>query len=95
MITSKKNKLQAGEAFRIEYNHTTLTVYEKFIGGQVLFAVVFPGVATPLVLTRATRDNKEKFWTSIPEGRQREAEAIGPLIASHLKHLQQQNNVLL
>ena len=38
----------------------------------------------PLVLTRATGQDSDRFWTSIPQGRQKEAEEIGPLIGEYI-----------
>lgn len=82
MNTIFNNEKQQGESFSITYNSTLLTVYEKPVNGHIVFVVLFPEIKTPLLLTRALRENGEKFWTSIPEGRQQEAGAIGPLVAS-------------
>ena len=55
------------------------------IGAQVIFRVTFSNKKSPLVVTRAIHSNAYKFWTSIPEGRQKEAEEIGALIAEYFK----------
>jgi hypothetical protein len=39
----------------------------------------------PLILTRASDAKNERFWTSVPEGRQKIAEVIGELIADHIR----------
>lgn len=65
--------------FEVVHNGKVLQVESVMAGNTTLFRV---GLAeTPvLMITRATKENGKKFWTSLPEGRQAEAEAIGPLI---------------
>ncbi|HEY5463238.1 MAG TPA: hypothetical protein VIJ95_08275 [Hanamia sp.] len=69
--------------FEIEVASGKAKVQRHSISGQVIFRVIFPAKIPPLVLARATRENSNRFWTSIPEGRQLEAEEIGRLIAEH------------
>ena len=57
------------------------------ISGQVIYRVLYLDNRPPLVLTRALHANAHFFWTSIPEGRQAEAEEVGTLIAEHIKSL--------
>jgi len=71
--------------FEIEVAGGKAKVQRHSISGQVIFRVIFPAKIPSIVLTRATRENGNRFWTSIPEGRQREAEEIGELIVEHFK----------
>lgn len=74
------------EAILIElnFNGTVIKIQRHFLSGQTIFHVVFPDKRKPLVITRPLDANATRFWTSIPEGRQKEAEEIGPLITAHL-----------
>lgn len=69
--------------FDIDYEGDKLKIQRHSLGNQVIYRVVFPDRRVPLILTRALKDTAEKFWTSIPEGRQTEAEKIGPLIQQY------------
>lgn len=62
-------------------------------GLTTIYVIKFTGKA-PLAINRATRFEGGFFWTSVPEGRQPEAEAIGPLIDEYLK-TKRTENVLL
>lgn len=53
----------------------------------MVFVIKFQDGTAPLVVTRAHGEKKPVFWTSIPEGRQKEADLIGPLIADHYREL--------
>lgn len=57
-------------------------------GGQVIFRVLFSDKRPALVITRAKHDSTSKFWTSIPRGRQREAQEVGALISEYFKAIQ-------
>lgn len=52
--------------------------------GAMLYVITAEGFER-LVLHRAKAISGEKFWTSIPEGRQKEAEIFGPLIERVMK----------
>lgn len=71
--------------FEIEVAGGKAKVQRHSISEQVIFRIIYPGKIPPLVLTHAIRENGTRFWTSIPEGRQREAEEIGKLIVEHFK----------
>lgn len=71
--------MQPGEKFTIIYKEAELQVEWLSINGVSIFRVPV-NIKSPLFITRATNDNGKRFWTSVPEGRQAEAEAIGPLI---------------
>ena len=70
--------------FELDYHGSKVKVQEHNVNGTTVFRLVFPDSRKPLVITRATRSNYTDFWTSIPEGRQKEAEEIGALISEHL-----------
>ncbi|MBC7948521.1 MAG: hypothetical protein H7Y42_11610 [Chitinophagaceae bacterium] len=71
--------------FEINLGESKASVQQHSVGGQVIFRVQFSNNRPPLVLHRAVNANESRFWTSIPEGRQREAEEIGKLISAHFK----------
>lgn len=70
--------------FELNFNESKIKVQEHNVNGTTVFRIVFPDSRKPLVVTRASRSNYTDFWTSIPEGRQKEAEKIGALISEHL-----------
>ncbi len=72
--------------FNIDYENTTARVTEAEIKNRRIFHIQFTGDKKPMAIT-VGRDNKDvKFWTSIPEGRQEEAEQVGKLIADYIRH---------
>lgn len=73
------------EIFDLEFGIATIRVEQIQIPGQTFFRVSFSNEIPPLTLLRATNAKGEKFWTSIPEGRQKLAEQIGPLIEKHYR----------
>lgn len=73
------------EIFELDFKDGKIKVQRHSISGQVIYRVLFSDKRNPLVLTRASNDNALRFWTSIPEGRQKEAEEIRPLIAEYIK----------
>jgi hypothetical protein len=50
-----------------------------------VFHLVFAARRPSLNIAVATNDDGEKFWTSVPEGRQEEAELAGKAIAAYLR----------
>ena len=75
--------------FTLLYAGNKLSVKPVKAGGTYVFVIRFKDdAAQPLTITRASGMDKPKFWTSIPEGRQKEAEAIGPLVTQHYQRLQ-------
>lgn len=66
----------------IAYKGTNLAVSKFKVAGAEVYRVVFPDNRPPLIVTIAEKRNGKPFWTSIPEGRQEEAEEIGPLIVN-------------
>ena len=71
--------------FEIEYDGKAVRVSEHYIGERRVFHVDLPLRGKPLVLTVA-EGPKGKFWTSVPQGRQEDAEKVGPLIAWYFKN---------
>jgi len=74
--------------FELNFKDGKIRVQRHSIGGQVIFRVIFSNKTMPLVLTRALHANAHRFWTSIPEGRQQEAEEVGALISEYYKSFQ-------
>ncbi|WP_293299905.1 hypothetical protein [Pedobacter sp. UBA4863] len=73
------------EEFEIRYNDLVLNVAEHMVGNDRIFRVLFGNGKPALIVTRTTAPGNQTFWTSIPEGRQQEAEEIGELIAKEIK----------
>ena len=73
------------EKFAISYQDTVAHVEIHSISGQTIFRVIFGDNKAPLVLHRATQFEAKRFWTSIPEGRQKLAEEIGILIEKYFR----------
>lgn len=71
--------------FDLEFGIATIRVEEIKIPGQTFFKVDFSNQIPSLTLLRATNMKDEKFWTSIPEGRQKLAEEVGPLIENYYR----------
>lgn len=70
--------------FEIVHLSFHLQVERLKIPGHSAFRVIFSDGRKPLVLARASNADAVKFWTSIPEGRQKEADEIGQLIEYHI-----------
>ena len=77
--------VQDANNFGLDFQGGKINITRHTIGSQVIFRVVFSNKKNPLVLTRALHANANRFWTSIPEGRQREAEEVGELISEYFK----------
>jgi len=71
--------------FELELNGVKMSVQKLSLPGFTAFRVSFSSARKPLVLARATNANAARFWTSIPEGRQKEAEGVGKLIEEYYK----------
>ncbi len=75
--------VQQNEIFDLEFGTGKIRVERFEIPEQTFFKVEFSNGIPSLTLLRATRINDEKFWTSVPEGRQKLAEQVGPLIQEY------------
>jgi len=73
------------DIFELSFKQGRIRIQRHFVSNQTIYRVVFSDKRDPLVFTRALTDIATHWWTSIPEGRQREAEEIGPLIADFIK----------
>ncbi|MEZ2339225.1 hypothetical protein AB6735_26510 [Mucilaginibacter sp. RCC_168] len=71
--------------FEIIVEDKAVRVSEHYIGEQRVFYVDLPLQGKPLILT-VTEGPKGRFWTSVPQGRQADAEKVGPLIAWYFKN---------
>jgi hypothetical protein len=71
--------------FELELNGVRMHVARLNLPGHVAFRIEFSSTRKPLVIARATDAEAAKFWTSIPEGRQPEAEGVGKLIEAYFK----------
>ena len=74
--------------FTLDLKDGSIRVQRQSIGAQAIFRVTFSNKRTPLVVTRALHANAYRFWTSIPEGRQQDAEEVGALISEYFKSFQ-------
>lgn len=73
------------QQFKLTYGKTILQVERLDIPKRMAFRVVFSSKREPIVVAVAKGVNDPWFWTSIPEGRQKEAEGVGRLIEDYLK----------
>lgn len=71
--------------FELEFEGIRVQVAEHEIGGKRVFHIDFKGLKKALTITVARSRNDEKFWTSVPQGRQQEAEQIGRLVANQIR----------
>jgi hypothetical protein len=71
--------------FQIKYKECPATVTEHSIKDSRVFHIQFSDSRKPLIITVAQDREEVKFWTSIPQGRQQEAEEVGKLIALHIR----------
>lgn len=77
--------MDSSDAFVIELSDIVMTVTSHQIGGDEVFHIVFSDPRPPLVVYEALGGNRP-FWTSIPQGRQKEAEFFGARIEAYLKN---------
>jgi hypothetical protein len=78
--------MESSEAiFELNFKDGKIRVQRHLVSNQTIHRIVFSDKRNLLVITRALTDNAVHWWTSIPEGRQREAEEIVPLIEKYLE----------
>ena len=77
--------MELSTPFQLIWREKELDIIPKKVGGDWVYIIRFPGGTPPLMLTKASKENGGLFWTSVPEGRQAEAEQIGPIITAHYK----------
>jgi len=73
------------DIFELNFKDGTIRVQRHLVSNQIIYRIVFSDKRNPLVITRALTENDVHWWTSIPEGRQREGEEIGLLIEKYLE----------
>ena len=72
--------------FTLTVKGESIQVSQHTVGKNQVFRVVFPDKRAPLIVSKAKGANIGAFWTSIPEGRQQEAEDIGEFIEEYLRN---------
>jgi len=78
------------KAFDIELNGQIAHVTSHTIKSARVFHLVYHNSRPPLNITIAETADGEKFWTSVPEGRQEEAEIAGKVIAAYIREYRRQ-----
>ena len=71
--------------FGVLYNGRQLMIEEILMGKDVFFRGAFEN-GTQIFLTRMKNADGHFSWTSIPAGRQKEADEIGFLIAEYISN---------
>ena len=77
--------MELSKPFQIICRNKELAIVPKKVGGDWVYIVRFPNPTPILMLTNASKEKGGHFWTSVPEGRQSEAEQIGPMITEYYK----------
>lgn len=62
------------------YRGHKVKIGKRSVKGAEVYYVSSSPQKKPLVLTRALKSGGKEFWTSIPQGMQKEAEEIGAII---------------
>lgn len=71
--------------FELNFEGNAVFISEHELEGKRVFYIDFKDQRKPLVITVGLGLRKEKFWTSVPQGRQAEAQQIGKLIADYIR----------
>lgn len=71
--------------FDIEYKGLTAKVKQIGYDENRIFNVTFSDKRKPLIITVSVKRDGTKWWTSVPQGRQIEAEEVGKLIAIYIR----------
>lgn len=74
------DSLFPNQPFQITYGNTLLNLRPVDVPERLAFHVTFSSEHKPLLVVKAKDFNESSFWTSMPEGRQKEAEGVGKLI---------------
>lgn len=62
------------------YRGHKIVISKRKVGMSVVYYVSSSPEKKPLVITKAAQRSGKEFWTSVPQGMQREAEEIGQII---------------
>jgi len=73
------------KTFDVELNGQLVRVSGHTIKSARVYHIVYPNSKQPLNITIAEDTDGVKFWTSLPEGRQEEAEFAGKIIATYIR----------
>jgi len=73
------------EPFEIKYGNTSLYITPVDLSDRFAFQVSFSSLRKTLLVIRAVDHKGNRFWTSMPEGRQKEAEGVGALIEDYIR----------
>ena len=74
------------EIFSIDVHGVIIMCQRLDIPKQVVYYVKFSSARQPITVARVKFVDSDVRWTSIPEGRQKEAEGVGKLIDEYLSH---------
>ena len=80
--------MEAEMSFVLHVEGLTLRVSSHIINDAEVFRLVFSDKRPPLTITETfigSKISRHDFWTSLPQGRQKEAEFFGRKINHHLK----------
>jgi hypothetical protein len=72
------------EQFSFESHGVMITCQKLDVSKDLVYHVTFSSNRKPIVIARARFEESDARWTSIPEGRQKEAEGVGALIEQYL-----------
>ncbi|CAN5752188.1 hypothetical protein BH10BAC3_BH10BAC3_11910 [soil metagenome] len=72
------------QQFELDYKNGIMHVQEIPLAGQEVFKIEMAGRKT-LIIAGATAYAANRFWTSIPGGRQDEAERVGMVIEEYIQ----------
>jgi len=73
------------DIFELNFKDGMIRIQRHLLSNQIIYRIVFSDKRNPLVITIAITENAAHWWTSIPEGRQGEAEEIGQLIEKYFE----------
>ncbi|GLU56392.1 hypothetical protein Dfri01_58530 [Dyadobacter frigoris] len=73
------------ESFETQFEDIGIIIQEHTLGVSKVFRIAFADKRNPLTITKISTSNG-KVWTSIPQGRSREAVLIGAIIEDHFKN---------
>lgn len=82
----KMPKPAPGTSFEFTHGSVTIRGERLDLPRQEVYRLVFSSPRPPLVVACAAREEGGLFWTSIPEGRQKEAEGVGILLENFFKN---------
>ena len=74
----------ADEKFSFEAFGVIIMCQRIEIGKSIAYHVTFSSKRKPIIIARAKFVDSPDEWTSIPEGRQKEAQGVGELIDQYL-----------